>query len=64
MREISLMKKDKRYCHIDHANKQLDRLRGNPNRASKRQATQREAVASNIPSCAADFADKPAAQKG
>jgi len=53
------MKEQKQYCDIDHANKQLDRLRADPNHASKRQATQGEAAASNNPPCAADLADKP-----
>ncbi len=57
------MKKDKQYCDIDHANKQLDRLRANPNRASKRQATQRRAEASKNPPGVADLADEPAGQK-
>ena len=51
------MKKDKQYCEIDHANKQLDRLRANPNRASKRQATQRRAEASKKPPGVADSMD-------
>ena len=48
--------KDRDYCILDHANKQVDqRLRVNPNRASSRQATQCRTAASTFPSGAADF---------
>lgn len=47
--------KDRDYCIIDHANKQVDRLRVNPNRASSRQATQCRTTASTHPSGAADL---------
>jgi hypothetical protein len=47
--------KGKDYCLVDHSNKQIDRLRDNPNRASLRQATQRRTAASTHPSGAADF---------
>lgn len=52
--------KEKQFFIIDHANKQVDnRLRVNPNRASKRQATQCEAKASNQLPGNADNAGKP-----
>lgn len=50
------MKHDRKHCYLDHANKQLDRLRMNPNLTSKRQATQGQAAASKFPPGSADFA--------
>ena len=55
------MKKRKQYADIDHANKQLDRVRVNLNRASMRHATQRQAAASMNPPGAADLPPKMAA---
>lgn len=52
------MKKEKRYCNIDHANTQTDRLRKNANRASKQRAAQRETTAPAEPAGAADSAAK------
>ena len=61
---MDTMKRDKNHCYLDHANKQRDRERMNPNLASKRQATQRQAAASKFPPGAADLSKTGTDDKG
>ena len=55
--QVMTIIRENRWFTIDHAAKQSDRSRVNPNRASLRPATQCQTVASKKPSDAADFAE-------